>query len=173
MRKADLGIGSHRDEVLYGGLRNQRPVERIVMDGRQAIESGNVVAAKSPSAVSHQARGSPTSSLPLADLSTTSQYEMRVRPGIDRRPHDRRKPPWRCHRQQNDVGVQQVAGQISPSRERSRSTGASHPGRSRMRPCMLPKRTFRRVGGGGISCAAGLPLRVMTTGSASSTARTS
>ena len=40
--KRDLRIRSYQDEILHGGLRNQRPVERIAMDGLQAVDSGNV-----------------------------------------------------------------------------------------------------------------------------------
>ena len=38
----DLLIGSHEHKILHGGLRDQRPVERILMDGRQAVDFSDV-----------------------------------------------------------------------------------------------------------------------------------
>ena len=83
----------------------------------------------------------------------------------------RRQNVGRTHRQQRHARIQQVAFQNSPERSLSMSIGSSQPGLRWICPRMVSNRTFRRVGGGGTSCATGLPLRVITTCSPSATER--
>ena len=131
--------------------------------GPAASASG--VAARCSSASRHQLRGSPTRRLPFMLLSTISNNETHaqgMRTVKDCLFHRVRQAIGRSQSYQRHVRVEQIALQRSPSKNRSRSTGASQPGRSSMRSLIPPSRTRRRWSGGAEIWATGLPCRVMT-----------
>jgi len=177
----DDGVPRYESKTLGRCLRDKNPIERVLVNRRQIPDASHVFRTNWQRHSSQLIERIPPPVARIPDTEgalhalqhhfpindDTQNVGSRADGGTD----FGRKGVRAAQGNQGGVGTNKKSVQISPSRKRSRSTGASQPGRNFMRPFIPPRRARRRRCVGRTTWATGFPWRVITISSPSSTAR--